>query len=71
MINANVKKSLRRLKSERGWSYRDLSEVSGIPVSTLKQLGVARYETTDTQTLILLARAFECSIDELLSEAGP
>ncbi len=61
-----MKKRIKEVKREKGFSHEELSEISGIPRGTLaKTLGT---ETKDPRVsfIIKISKALECSPDYLL-----
>lgn len=62
-----VRLKIRELAKERGWTLKEVSELSGIVYSTLRTYarspGMA---TVDVTALIKLARVFEVAIEDLI-----
>lgn len=58
-------------KNERKWSNQQLADAANLPVDTVNKImaGVTRNPNTDT--LIRLARALDCTLGELIGEELP
>ena len=61
---------LRELRSHRGWTLKEMSERSGIPVSTLSKVEHDRLTLTYDK-LLQLSQRLHIRISELFAESEP
>lgn len=52
------------------WTLRKLSDESGIPYETIKKLAGGKINNPSIYSLIKIARAFNCKIDDLVSDTA-
>lgn len=62
-------KNLRALRTSRGMRQEDLARAAKIARGTVAGIELDRYSSTDTATIIALARALDVSANELLGIA--
>lgn len=60
---------IRRIRQTRGWSIGQLARAAGLPETTVGHLDRGR-GLPGGRTLIALARALDCTTDELLGLSG-
>lgn len=52
------------------WSLRQLSEEAGLPYETIKKLTGGKINNPSIYNLIKISEAFQCSVDELISDTA-
>lgn len=64
--------NLKRLRQAAGFSQRELSEMSGVPLRTIQQYEQRQKNINKAQAeyLVMLSRALCCDVDALLEKAG-
>jgi len=66
----NIGSTIRRLRTARGMTRERLSREADVPLSTLAHLEQGRQQSVrNTETLVKLAHALACTVDELLQPA--
>ena len=63
----NLRRNLRRLRDQRGWSQVTLEEKSGVSQSTISRIEGGSGGRTSQETIEALAAALNVPIDELLA----
>lgn len=56
---------IRELRVKKGWSQETLSELAGVPRSTISSLETNKYVCEDLPTAHSIAQALGCSMDDL------
>jgi transcriptional regulator with XRE-family HTH domain len=69
-LSPQTGEAIRKLRTARGWTLAQLSEKSGIPLSTLSRVELGQ-NALNYEKLVRLARALEIDLDAFMSrEAG-
>jgi len=67
MNKSKLAKNINKFRKERGWTQEQLAENSGVTYTTIIKLEQGVVENPTLRTLEKLAKAFEVSIDNLVS----
>lgn len=62
---------INEIRKNAGMTIEDLSERSGIPVSTLKKICAGITANPSLDTVKAIAKALDCSLDDLAAEHKP
>src|SRR5688500_14863649 len=69
---ATVGRNLQRLRERAGYAnHTGLARAAGMSVSQISDLEADRYQLPDTKTLLKLAKALRCSVDDILENVDP
>lgn len=63
--------AIKAARKARGWTQKDLAEHSGISLGYIKQLEINSRPNPGGSLLRRLADAFDCTVDQLLTESIP
>lgn len=58
---------LKEKRESKGWTIADLVERSGVSKPTIIAIEKGRKDAVSTKTLVKIADAFECPVEELFS----
>lgn len=67
MTHEKFGENLKEWRVRRGWTQRDLQELSGVPLEAISRMEHGKQQPT-WQTAIKLARALRISLDALATE---
>ena len=62
---SDISKIIKVYKAQRGMTNYDIAEKTGLPENTIARICAGRTATPKLSTLKLLAKAFDCTIDDL------
>jgi len=62
---------INEIRKQRGMTIEELSERSGIPVSTLKKISAGITTNPSLDTVKAIARALDCTLDDLADDSRP
>jgi transcriptional regulator with XRE-family HTH domain len=57
---------INELLGERHWTYYKLSKISGLPMTTVRNIVSGRNKSTSHENLLRIAYAFDITLNELL-----
>ena len=66
-VQSTVGQNLKRIREGRDIDQKDIATEMGVPQSQLSNWENDRYQSIDTRTLIRLAKAYDCTVEELLA----
>jgi len=62
---------INEIRKELGITIEELSEKSGVPISTLKKISAGITTNPSLDTVKAIARALNCTLDDLAVDDGP
>lgn len=65
---SSVKEKVVQYMHDRGWSIVETAKRAGLPLVTIKSIVYGKSSGHKTNTLDKLAKAFDCTIDNLVSD---
>ncbi|MCR4715821.1 MAG: helix-turn-helix domain-containing protein [Lachnospiraceae bacterium] len=59
---------LKEIRAEKGLSFRELAELSGVPQRTIEDIEYLNKDTTKVCNIVALCKALNVSMDEMCAD---